>query len=167
LRRVLRTLLAVGRRRQRRQVYRFEGEAGARVLAAGGSVVGKMVDASSVGIGLSLEAPVVVGERPATVLELEDANGDRHEIAAQLEIRSSRELDGRWLVGATIEEMDPDARMLLMEWCYVVCSHERLRGRRPSAPERREAIVLPLPSRPSPRPAALPPVPVAEPARGA
>ena len=167
LRRVLRTLLAVGRRRQRRQVYRFEGEAEARVLASGGSVVGQMVDASSVGIGLSLEAAVEVGERPAAILELEDANGDRHEIAAQIEIRSSRELDGRWLVGATIEEMDPDDRMRLMEWCYVVCSHERLRGRRPAEPERREAIVLPLPSRPSPRPAAFHPVPVAEQAQGA
>jgi hypothetical protein len=28
--------------------------------------------------------------------------------------------------------------MRLMEWCYVVCSHERLRGHRPG--ELREAI---------------------------
>jgi hypothetical protein len=37
--------------------------------------------------------------------------------------------------------------MHLMEWCYVVCSHERLRGRRPAAPTaERDAIVLPLPA---------------------
>ena len=37
--------------------------------------------------------------------------------------------------------------MRLMEWCYVVCSHERLRGHRPATPaEQREAIVLPLPA---------------------
>ena len=32
-----------------------------------------------------------------------------------------------------------------MEWCYVVCSHERLRGRRPAAPlPESEAIVVAL-----------------------
>jgi hypothetical protein len=32
-----------------------------------------------------------------------------------------------------------------MEWCYVVCSHERLRGHRPSsAPALPESIVVPL-----------------------
>ena len=32
-----------------------------------------------------------------------------------------------------------------MEWCYVVCSHERLRGRRPAAPlPESEAIVIAL-----------------------
>ena len=38
--------------------------------------------------------------------------------------------------------------MRLMEWCYVVCSHERLRGRRPAAPlpevVEGEEIFLPL-----------------------
>jgi hypothetical protein len=38
--------------------------------------------------------------------------------------------------------------MRLMEWCYVVCSHERLRGHRPAAPPTPEAdsIVVPLPA---------------------
>jgi hypothetical protein len=41
--------------------------------------------------------------------------------------------------------------MRLMEWCYVVCSHERLRGHRPAAPtDERDAIVLPLPAAPTP-----------------
>jgi hypothetical protein len=35
--------------------------------------------------------------------------------------------------------------MWLMEWCYVVCSHERLRGHRPAAqPLEVEPIVIPL-----------------------
>ena len=36
--------------------------------------------------------------------------------------------------------------MRLMEWCYVVCSHERLRGHRPAVPAAvsEEAIVMPL-----------------------
>jgi Glycosyl transferase family group 2/PilZ domain len=146
LRRVLRTLLAVGRRQQRRQVYRFQGDAPAHCFATEGHVGGRLVDASAVGVGLVLDAPVKVGERPAVLLELEDAGGDAHEVAAQVEIRSCREAEGHYLVGATIEEIDSASRMRLMEWCYVVCSHERLRGHRPAAPTPVEAetIVLPL-----------------------
>jgi len=145
LRRVLRTLLAVGRRQQRRQVFRFQGDAPAHCFTAAGHVGGYLIDASAVGVGLVLDAPVAVGERPAVLLELEDAAGGVREVAAQIEIRSCREADGRHLVGATIEEIDPDSRMRLMEWCYVVCSHERLRGHRPAAaPTEGELIVLPL-----------------------
>jgi cellulose synthase (UDP-forming) len=150
LRRVLRTLLAVGRRHQRRQVYRFEGEAPAHCFATGGHIGGDLVDASAAGVGLVLDAPVTVGERPAVLLELEDASGDAHEVAAQVEVRSCRESDGDYLVGATIEEMDPASRMRLMEWCYVVCSHERLRGHRPVVPVTREPIVMPLGAAPVP-----------------
>lgn len=39
-----------------------------------------------------------------------------------------------------------------MEWCYVVCSHERLRGHRPATPAMREPIVMPLKAVPAPRP---------------
>jgi cellulose synthase (UDP-forming) len=147
LRRVLRTLRAVGRHRQRRQVYRFQGDAPAHCFAAAGHVGGHLIDASAAGVGLVLDAPVEVGERPAVLLTLEDAGGAIHEVAAQVEVRSCREADGRHLVGATIEQMDPASRMRLMEWCYVVCSHERLRGHRPaaSAPVAEDtAIVMPL-----------------------
>jgi len=155
LRRALRTLLAVGRRRQRRQVYRFEGEAPAHLFSAGGHVGGHLVDASAAGVGLVLDAPVEAGERPAVLLELEDARGEPHEVAAQVEVRSVREADGRWLAGATIERIDDASRMRLMEWCYVVCSHERLRGHRPAAPApvAGQEIVMPL-GEPVPQPAA-------------
>jgi hypothetical protein len=153
LRRVLRTLLAVGKRQQRRQVYRFEGSAAAHGFATAGHIGGRLVDASAAGVGLVLDAPVSVGERPAVLLELEEATGEAHEVAAQVEIRSCREVDGHYLVGATIEEMDPSSRMRLMEWCYVVCSHERLRGRRPAVPApESEAIVMPLDAAPAPVP---------------
>jgi len=147
LRRVLRTLRAVGRRRQRRQVYRFEGAAPVHCFAKGGHVGGSLVDASAAGVGLVLDAPLTVGECPAVLLELEDADGETHEVAAQIEIRSCREAGGSYLVGATVEEMDPASRMRLMEWCYVVCSHERLRGHRPASPApipEDELIVMPL-----------------------
>jgi cellulose synthase (UDP-forming) len=151
LRRVLRTLLAVGRRQQRRQVYRFEGSAPAHCFTAGGHIGGQLVDASAAGVGLVLDAPVSVGEQPTVLLELEEATGEAHEVAARVQVRSCREADGSYLVGATIEEMDPSSRMRLMEWCYVVCSHERLRGHRPAAPApESEAIVMPLDAAPAP-----------------
>lgn len=157
LRRLLATTIAVGRRRQRRLVYRFEGDAGADVYSADAHTPARLVDASAAGLGLVAEAPLAIGSRPAVLLELTDAAGQRHEVAAQVEIRTCREGQGRFLVGATILEIDPDARLQLMEWCYVVCSHERLRGHRPAAmlPES-EAIVValddyrePVPLRPS------------------
>jgi Glycosyltransferase like family 2/PilZ domain len=145
LRRVVRTLAAVGRCRQRRLVYRFEGEAPAHCFPQDGHIGGRLVDASAAGIGLVTDAPLEVDSRVAVLLELADAPGETHEVAAEVEIRSCREADGRFLVGATIAEMDPASRMLLMEWCYVVCSHERLRGRRPALPARdAERIVVPL-----------------------
>jgi Glycosyl transferase family group 2/PilZ domain len=149
LRRVLRTLFAVGRRRQRRQIYRFQGDAAAHCFSAAGHVGGRLVDASAAGVGLVLDAPLAVGARPAVLLELEDAGGKAHEVAAQVEVRSCREAEGRWLVGATVEQIDPASRMRLMEWCYVVCNHEQLRGRRPGAAAD-ETIVLPLDATPSP-----------------
>jgi len=147
LRRIGRTLLAVGRRQQRRLVYRFEGDAPAQCFSEDGHVPGRLVDASAAGVGLVLEAPLEVGAKPAVLLQLQDAAGEAHEVAAQVEVRSCREADGRHLVGATITEIDAASRMRLMEWCYVVCNHERLRGHRPAAPTpEAEAIVLPLPA---------------------
>jgi cellulose synthase (UDP-forming) len=145
LRRVLSTLLAVGRRQQRRQVYRFEGDAPANCFVDGGHIGGRLVDASAAGVGLVLDAPLEVGARPAVLLELEDAGGEAHEVAAVVEIRSCREAKGRHLIGATFEEIDPASLMQLMEWCYVVCSHERLRGHRPARRVAQpESIVMPL-----------------------
>jgi cellulose synthase (UDP-forming) len=151
LRRILRTLIAVGRRQQRRLVYRFEGDAVAECFADEGQVGGRLIDASAAGVGLVLDAPLTVGSKPAVLLTLQDAKGSPHEVAAQVDVRSCREVEGRHLVGATIVEIDSTSRMRLMEWCYVVCSHERLRGHRPATfTPAKEAIVLTLPA-PQPR----------------
>jgi cellulose synthase (UDP-forming) len=135
LRRVMRTLLIVGRRRQRRLIYRFEGDAPATFYSSDGhGVPGRLVDASAAGVGLVADAPLPIGARPAVLLQLHDAGWEPHEVAAKVEIRSCRPSGDRFLVGATILEIDPDSHMWLMEWCYVVCSHERLRGHRPVGP---------------------------------
>jgi len=133
LRRLLKTVFAVGRRRQRRLVYRFEGDAPAHCFPEGGHVPARLIDASAAGVGLVAEMELEIGTQPAVLLELEDAGGNRHEVAAQVEVRSCREVEGSFLIGATIAEIDNGSRLRLMEWCYVVCSHERLRGRRPAA----------------------------------
>jgi cellulose synthase (UDP-forming) len=145
LRRLLATTLAVGRRRQRRLVYRFEGDAAANIYQPAAHTPARLIDASAAGLGLVAEAPLEVGTQPAVLVELTDAAGEAHEVATKVEIRTCREADGRFLIGATILEIDPDARMRLMEWCYVVCTHERLRGHRPATPlAESEAIVVSL-----------------------
>jgi cellulose synthase (UDP-forming) len=159
LRRLFATSTAVMRRRQRRLVYRFEGDAEAHVYTDDAHTPARLVDASAAGVGLVAEAPLELGSEPALLLQLADATGRIHEVAVKVEVRTSREVDGRHLIGATIVEIDPDARLRLMEWCYVVCTHERLRGHRPvgllaedeaivvSLEEYREA--QPVPPRPS------------------
>lgn len=147
LRRLLATIRAVSRRRQRRLVYRFEGDAEAGVYGRDAHTPARLVDASAAGLGMVAAAPLEIGSRPAVLLGLTDAAGEPHQIAAKIEVRTCRpaQTAGSYLIGATILEIDPDARLQLMEWCYVVCSHERLRGRRPEAPlPESEAIVVAL-----------------------
>jgi cellulose synthase (UDP-forming) len=159
LRRLFATSSSVMRRRQRRLVYRFEGDAEAHLYTADAHTPARLVDASAAGVGLVAEAPLELGSEPALLLQLADAAGEMHEVAAKVEVRTCREAEGRHLIGATIREIDPDARLRLMEWCYVVCTHERLRGHRPErAFAEDEAIVVsledyreeqPVPLRPS------------------
>lgn len=132
LRRLLKTSWTVGRRRQRRLVYRFEGEAPARCYSPLGFTQARLLDASGSGLGLAARSPLDVGSRPAVMLELHDAAGNPLEVAAQVEVRSCREQDGEFHLGTTIVDLDPDSRLALMEWCYVVCNHEQLRGHRPA-----------------------------------
>jgi hypothetical protein len=89
--------------------------------------------------------PLPVGSRPTVLLELEDSAGIGSVIAATVEVRSCRRGDDGHLVGATIVDIDSDSRMRLMEWCYVVCNFQRLRGHRPAhRVVERERIVVPL-----------------------
>lgn len=157
LRRLLATSSSVMRRRQRRLVYRFEGDAEAHVYDADAHTPARLVDASAAGVGLVAEAPLELGSEPAVLLQLADASGTMHEVAAKVEVRLCREVEGKHLIGATIVEIDPDARLRLMEWCYVVCTHERLRGHRPVMPMGEESIVVSLDDYREPGPVPLRP----------
>ncbi|HEY1855330.1 MAG TPA: glycosyltransferase [Solirubrobacterales bacterium] len=164
LRRLLTTVRTVGQRRQRRLVYRFQGDADAHCYEPDAYTHARLVDASAAGLGLVADGPLRVGARPAVLLALENAAGERHEVAVHVEIRSCRESEGRHLVGATIVEIDDHDRLVLMEWCYVVCSHESLRGHRPAGapvPEQ-EAIVVSLDDYREPQPALAPAIALGE-----
>jgi cellulose synthase (UDP-forming) len=145
LRRVLRTLVLAGGRRQRRLVYRHEGDAPASLTVSGRELAGRVVDASASGLGLVLDGPTPVGYQPLVNLRLPDATGAERDVRVRAEVRSCRENGEKWFVGARILGMEPDSRMSLMEWCYVVCSHERLRGHRPlERPAHAEPILVPV-----------------------
>lgn len=133
LRRILRTLVLVGGRRQRRLIYRFEGDAPALCLSPGGSVPGRLVDASASGLGLIVTAPLEVGARVPIRLQLEDSEGADRDVHVVTEIRSCRPHEDGFVLGTRIVELEPEARVALMEWCYVVCSHQEVRGTRPGA----------------------------------
>lgn len=150
LRRILRTLVLVAGRRQRRLIYRFEGDAPALCLTEGGSISGRLVDANAAGLGLRVAAPIATGSRVPISLRLEDSEGEEREVHVVAEVRSCRASGTEWVLGTRIVELEPAARVALMEWCYVVCSHQEVRGTRPGT--HRDATGEPeaLPSAPAP-----------------
>jgi cellulose synthase (UDP-forming) len=153
LRRILRTLVLVAGRRQRRLIYRFEGEAPALCLTSGGSVPGRLLDANAAGLGLVVSAPIEAGTHVPIRLQLEDSEGVGRDVHVVAEVRSCRPGADGFVLGTRIVELDPAARVALMEWCYVVCSHQEVRGTRPGA--RSAGAPTALPSVPLvPQPAA-------------
>jgi hypothetical protein len=131
LRRILRTLVLVAGRRQRRLIYRFEGEAPALCLTPGGSIPGHLLDANAAGLGLRMSAPVEVGAQVPIRLQLEDSEGEVRDVHVVAEVRSCRQDAKGFVLGTRIVELEPVARVALLEWCYVVCSHQEVRGTRP------------------------------------
>jgi cellulose synthase (UDP-forming) len=149
LRRILRTLVLVAGRRQRRLIYRFEGEAPALCLTSGGSIPGRLLDANAAGLGLLTTAPIDVGAQVPIQLQLEDSEGATHDVHVVAEVRSCRPGRGAFVLGTRIVELAPAARVALMEWCYVVCSHQEVRGRRPGVRPVEPAAPRPLVPQPA------------------
>jgi cellulose synthase (UDP-forming) len=154
LRRVLRTLVLVAGRRQRRLIYRFEGDAPALCLSPGGSIPGRLVDANAAGLGLVVTAPLDVGAQVPVRLRLEDSEGEVRDVHVVTEVRSCRPSGEGFVLGARIVKLEPAARVALMEWCYVVCSHQEVRGTRPAERAIVEPAALPAAPRLVPQPAA-------------
>ncbi|HEX7291588.1 MAG TPA: glycosyltransferase [Conexibacter sp.] len=149
LRRILRTLVLVAGRRQRRLIYRFEGDAPALCLTSDGSIPGRLLDANAAGLGLVVSAPIEAGAQVPIRLQLEDSEGAARDVDVLAEVRSCRPGADGFVLGTRIVELDPAARVALMEWCYVVCSHQEVRGTRPAV--RPAGAPTALPSAPAPR----------------
>ncbi|HEX4806702.1 MAG TPA: glycosyltransferase [Conexibacter sp.] len=143
LRRILRTLALVAGRRQRRLIYRFEGDAPALCLTPAGSIPGRLRDANAAGLGLLVTTPLAAGARVPIRLQLEDSEGAPRDVHVVAEVRSCRASADGYVVGTRIVELEPQARVALMEWCYVVCSHQEVRGTRPGE---RPATSAPVPA---------------------
>ena len=160
LRRLRHTIHAVGRRRQRRLVYRFEGDAEAHCFSDDGHVPARLVDASASGVGLVAEAPLAIGDRPAVLLragrrDRRRARGQRPGRGAQLP-RGRGPLPGRRHDRRNRPRLPPAADGVVLR---------RLQPRAPARPPPRrrplpesEAIVVSLdeyregPIRPPPPP---------------
>ena len=79
-----------------------------------------------------MTAPIEVGARVPIRLQLEDSEGQsRATCTSSTEVRSCRPGADGFVLGTRIVELEPAARVALMEWCYVVCSHQEVRGTRP------------------------------------
>ncbi|MFL5818704.1 MAG: glycosyltransferase [Conexibacter sp.] len=156
LRRILRTLVLVSGRRQRRLIYRFEGDAPALCLSPAGSIPGRLVDANATGLGLVVSAPLDVGAQVPIRLQLEDSEGESRDVHVVAEVRSCCPSADGYVLGTRVVQLEPEARMALMEWCYVVCSHQEVRGTRPGERSPADPIALPaVSSRLVPQPAAV------------
>jgi cellulose synthase (UDP-forming) len=155
LRRIVRTLVLVAGRRQRRLIYRFEGDAPVLCESPRGAVPGRLLDASASGLGLFVTAPLEVGVTVPVRMRLEDSEGGDRDVRVVAEVRSCRSSEDGYVLGARIAGLEPEARVALMEWCYVVCSHQEVRGTRPGMRRDAEPAALPAaPLRLVPQPAA-------------
>ena len=82
---------------------------GRLLLGADGHVAGRLVDASAAGVGLvARRAARRSAHARRSCSSSTTPPARRHEVAAQVEVRCCREADGRYLVGATIIEIDSD-----------------------------------------------------------
>lgn len=144
LRRVLRTLVVAGRRRQLRTEYRTPLEVSAFVEPLDGFQTGaptemlllaKVHDITTTGLGFEVDAPLPGGSLVALSLKLPGV--DEHQsspISMQARVLSCRRTQSGWRVGTTITVADRQARRSILEYCHVVWPYRRLRDQPPSLP---------------------------------
>jgi cellulose synthase (UDP-forming) len=131
LRRVVRTLAIVARRRQLRIEYRMPLDAPA--VAAPSTpgaplLIGHARDLSPSGLGLQLPAPVPVGSTATVSLHLPAISGEQVPISLDLTVQSCRPHGDAWAIGSLITGASEEAERRVVEYCYVVCPIDRLRG---------------------------------------
>lgn len=140
LRRVVRTLRIVGRRRQRRNEYRFPCSEPAELVEIAGplriaptSTPAELVDISTRGARVTVTAPIAVGTELTLSTRLSDAAGREFDLDVRATVVMSRREGDTYHLGTTFAAVPRHTMQKLVEFCYIVCPYQRLRGRRPAA----------------------------------
>jgi cellulose synthase (UDP-forming) len=140
LRRVGRTLIQVGRRRQLRGEYRTPLAAAsvlvpAEEIADGDpSLLARMCDMTTTGVGFELSRPLPVGARASLTVQLPGVGAEPTPTRMEVEIRSCLAHKGDWRIGATIVDCEENDRRGVLAYCNVVWPYMRLRGDTDEAP---------------------------------
>jgi hypothetical protein len=134
LRRVTRTLVLVGRRRQLRGEYRTQLTAAAVIvpgdhLAHGGpSLLGRMCDITTGGVGFELSRPLPIGTTASLTVQLPDVTGEPVATRLEVAVRSCLAHEEDWRIGAAIVDCEESDRRRVLAYCNVVWPYRRLRG---------------------------------------
>ena len=129
LRRVVRTLALVSRRRQRRVEYRMPLDAPVVTIDRdGASAMGWTRDLCPSGLGLELPTALEPGSLVTATVPLPTLSGVAETVDLDLVVQSCRPHGSSWVIGTRIVDSDDAAARRVVEYCYVVCQGERLRG---------------------------------------
>jgi cellulose synthase/poly-beta-1,6-N-acetylglucosamine synthase-like glycosyltransferase len=140
LRRVSRTLIQVGRRKQLRGEYRTPLAAAAALVpneeSAGGdpSLLARMCDMTTSGVGFELSRPLPVGTRATLTVQLPGVGAEPTPTRMEVEICSCMVHKGDWRIGATIVDCQENDRRRVLAYCNVVWPYMRLRSQPDEAP---------------------------------
>ncbi len=131
LRRVLRTLAIVARRHQQRIEYRMPLDVPAIAVPSTPGVpplIGRARDLSPSGVGLELSAPIALGTPATATVQLPGLSGETVPVSLDLTIQSCRRDGDTWVVGSRITGASAQDSRRVVEYCYVICQANRLRG---------------------------------------
>ncbi|HEY2632830.1 MAG TPA: glycosyltransferase family 2 protein, partial [Solirubrobacteraceae bacterium] len=133
LRRVARTLVHVGRRRQLRGEYRTPLTAAGLLIpadetASEPSLLARMCDMTTSGVGFELSRPLPPGTRASLTVQLPGVDAESTPTRMEVEVRSCRAHAEDWRIGATIVGCEEDDRRRMLAYCNVVWPYRRLRG---------------------------------------
>ena len=160
LRRVTRTLVFVGRRRQLRGEYRTQLTAAAVIVPGGElphegpSLLGRMCDITTGGVGFELSRPLSPGTRASLTVQLPGPTGKAAPTRLEVTVGSCRAYGQDWRIGAAIVGCDESDRRRVLSYCNVVWPYLRLRGEAEAVPSvaalSYEEAISSVPSREAP-----------------
>ncbi|MFZ1156053.1 MAG: glycosyltransferase family 2 protein [Solirubrobacteraceae bacterium] len=134
LRRVVRTLVLVGRRRQLRGEYRTQLAAAAVIVPSedltdeGPSLLGRMCDITTGGVGFELSRPLPIGTLASLTVQLPGVTGEPMVTRLGVAVRSCMAHGHDWRIGAAIVDCEESDRRRVIAYCNVVWPYRRLRG---------------------------------------